>query len=74
LDKSGVDGLNKFFCGVDSNHFFELSRQVCFDNVFPMVFRILSSFLHDSNPSFPHRRQNLFLENFQPKTFLQVLD
>jgi hypothetical protein len=39
LDRSKVDGLNEFFCGVDQNHSFELSRQVCFDNVFPMVFQ-----------------------------------
>jgi hypothetical protein len=39
LDGSGVDGLSGFSRGVDQNHSLELSRQVCFDNVSPMVFQ-----------------------------------
>jgi len=39
LDGSGVDGLSGFSRGVHQNHSLELSRQVCFDNVFPMVFQ-----------------------------------
>jgi hypothetical protein len=38
LNKSRVDGLSGFSHGVDQNHSFELLKQVCFDNVFPMVF------------------------------------
>jgi hypothetical protein len=39
LDGFGVDGLNGFSHGVDHNHSFNMSRQVCFNNVFPMVFK-----------------------------------
>jgi hypothetical protein len=37
LDGFGVDGLNEFSCGVDHNHSLELSRQMFFGNVIPMV-------------------------------------
>jgi len=37
LDRFGVDGLNGFSCGVDHTHYLELSRQIIFGNVFPMV-------------------------------------
>ncbi len=39
LDTIGVDGLRRFSCGVDQNHSLQLSRQVFFYNVFPMVFQ-----------------------------------
>ncbi len=38
LDGSEVDGLSRFFHGVDHNHPLELSKQVCFNDVFPMSF------------------------------------
>jgi hypothetical protein len=39
LDRFGVDGLRRFSRGVDQNHYFKLSRQDFFNNVFPMVFQ-----------------------------------
>jgi hypothetical protein len=38
LERFGVDGLSGFSCGVDHNHFLELSKQGFFGNVFLMVF------------------------------------
>jgi len=38
LDRFGVDGFSRFSHGVDQNHSLKLSEQVCFNNVFPMVF------------------------------------
>jgi hypothetical protein len=39
LDKFGVNGFRGFSCGVDQNHYLELSRQVFFYNIFPIVFQ-----------------------------------
>jgi hypothetical protein len=39
LDRFGVDGLSGISRGVGHNHSLELSRQMFFGNVFPMVFR-----------------------------------